>query len=56
MCVAYRISDISETNIIKLHLQHIKPTDSIKIQQYNPGYPPEHSPGVIFWNRPTTSL
>ena len=31
---------------------HIKPTDSVKIHHYKPGYPPEHSPGVIFWRRP----
>ena len=29
---------------------------TIKIQYYNSGYPPEHSPSVIFWHRPTTSL
>ena len=35
---------------------YIKPTDSIKIQHYNPGRTSEHSPNVVFWHRPVTSL
>ena len=34
---------------------YIKLTDSIKIQHYNPEYPPEHSPCVIFYHRRVTS-